>query len=792
MVYCSVFMSDAPAQRPGFFKPAFIIGVTGHIDLDPAYRDRVKTAVKRIVTWLRQPSSPRDAKRVDRVLGPGLGLVNTPVLLLSSLAPGADQWVAEAATEMDPLLKVLAPLPFFKDQYLRASTFRQNGLARDEAAGKYLAEFPDRDTFIVRLAGDADLDNDALRAKFESILGAAGHEEERHRRYTGAGAFVALFSNILIAVTDKPAGLVENELVITGAEAGARNIAVLKRRGMLPGMIPILPVPSWADSGPVIHIYAPRKSALSPGDNSATDTGALEIFYPGDWSSPEAAQKPAHGSDLRAAQELRAMALHLERLNTETIRVDPCREDRALIDMLPVFAEGGQGDQHDKPELAATGEMRANPDRIARLRRRMADYSAYYNVHLNRLKRLLFTLAFCAAFFFSLADSWEATAATSWLPEVYFMIAFGLTAAAWVVYFFFKKTAAAERCDNYRAITEGLRVQFYWMACGGGESVASNYLQHLGGELGWIRHVIGVAGLPHEQDRVWFNQLSPGDQLTLLRSIRTAWIGGQCAYFTTRVEELERRREIFTSYAHVLLWTGFVLFAFLVFYTQGAASLFLSRTISILFCCTGFAILALLFQVSRSGRSAASSKSFSGVNGEEQKQELTAQRRLHSWVDRLVSLPSMLIPDRARWSETGRLLINVLLVAAFTLILIGTIYLLEGVVPVLPSANKLGSIFKYLTLAGGVLCGAWVEVNFFAEHARHYGSMASLFQAAGQRFDDCIAWSEKTEGVSNEAARKRIIDSLRSLIIAVGREALSENADWLIMHRSRPLEPVSV
>ena len=42
-----------------------------------------------------------------------------------------------------------------------------------------------------------------------------------------------------------------------------------------------------------------------------------------------------------------------------------------------------------------------------------------------------------------------------------------------------------------------------------------------------------------------------------------------------------------------------------------------------------------------------------------------------------------------------------------------------------------GRGFKYLALAGGVLCGAWVEVNFFAEHIRRYASMASLFQAAG-------------------------------------------------------------
>jgi hypothetical protein len=36
------------------------------------------------------------------------------------------------------------------------------------------------------------------------------------------------------------------------------------------------------------------------------------------------------------------------------------------------------------------------------------------------------------------------------------------------------------------------------------------------------------------------------------------------------------------------------------------------------------------------------------------------------------------------------------------------------------------------------------------------------------------------------------VASIQSLIVAVGREALSENADWLVIRRARPLEPVSV
>jgi hypothetical protein len=100
------------------------------------------------------------------------------------------------------------------------------------------------------------------------------------------------------------------------------------------------------------------------------------------------------------------------------------------------------------------------------------------------------------------------------------------------------------------------------------------------------------------------------------------------------------------------------------------------------------------------------------------------------------SVPRMVLPDRVRSRKGGHLMLNGLLSGALALLIVGAVYLLQGLVPWLPSAYKLGSIAKYLTLAGGVLCGAWVEVNFFSEHIRHYASMTSLFEAAGVRFDE--------------------------------------------------------
>jgi hypothetical protein len=786
-------INTVPCAPRDFLKPAFIVGVTGHMDLDPAHRERVHTEIKGIFAWLRGRPGQIDQNQTDRFFGPSLDLKNTPIILLSSLAPGADQWVVEASWGMDPPVLVLAPLPFLKDQYLEASTFKRDGITKDEAASTFLARFPDEDAFVVRLVDEIDLDDDAIRAKHKTILTGSAGKAERDRRYAAAGEYVVVHSDILIALTDKPVGHAEKGMVSPGQNEGARAIAELKRRGVTPGLLPVLPPLSWADNGPVIHIYTPRKSDQLPGGiakGGLAESRSVEMLYPYDCRPPGVSENQSDNPDwLKAGHALlKVVSEHLERLNTEKIRVDPAREDGALVEMLPAPGNRSARAPRGHALPTASEDLLATLDRLARLRRRTADYSAHYNAHLTRLKRALFGLGFASALFFSLADNWDARIPALPLPPIFFVIATVSTLAAWLSYFCFKKTAAAERCDDYRAIAEGLRVQFYWTACGSGESVASNYLQRQRGELGWIRNVIRVAAFPYEPNRARFNRLSPDDQRAVLQSIRETWIGGQCSYFKKTIDDLNRRREIFSTYAHVLLWTGFFLFAFFFFFAQGAAPSFAPPLWPLLSFATGSLILAMLYRQSLSR--AQPGPKHEGSEPEKKRCQLAPL--ISSFCHELFSLPRAFLPEPLKSRKAGPLILSVLLIGAFSTIVIGTVFLLEEAVPWLPSAYKLGSIFKYLALAGGVLCGAWVEVNYFAEHIRHYASMASLFQAAGLRFDDYFNSAEQAGQGRQPELDKQLIANLQALILAVGREALSENGEWLITHRARPLEPVSV
>ena len=85
--------------------------------------------------------------------------------------------------------------------------------------------------------------------------------------------------------------------------------------------------------------------------------------------------------------------------------------------------------------------------------------------------------------------------------------------------------------------------------------------------------------------------------------------------------------------------------------------------------------------------------------------------------------------------------------------------------------------FIMVIAMGGVLaglCHEYLEKRLFEKQARSYGWMASLYQTALNRFD---LLSEKGE-----------TRQIQVLIRELGREALADNADWVIYHREREPE----
>jgi hypothetical protein len=66
--------------------------------------------------------------------------------------------------------------------------------------------------------------------------------------------------------------------------------------------------------------------------------------------------------------------------------------------------------------------------------------------------------------------------------------------------------------------------------------------------------------------------------------------------------------------------------------------------------------------------------------------------------------------------------------------------------------------------------------------------MQMLFNSSQLRLERALTRLE-TETVGSAEYRK-LLGEIQDFLYALGKEALDENAEWLILHRARPLEPV--
>lgn len=549
-----------------------VVGVTGHRDLAPDDDSETTARVRDFLCRL-QATYP-----------------HTPIVLLSSLAEGADRLVAEAALESGAELYVVLPM--------KAEVYEQ-----DFASAKSVEQFH------------------RLLARSSGALIVGAPEADRNHAYAAAGAFVVSHSEILIALWDG------NEDEMRG---GTSQIVRFALRGVPADYLSRSREALRSnETGAVYHIPVRRQSSTPKPEAQPA------------WRYPETdSNDRAALSAARAAFEENLR--NLERFNRDAVasaKGSFRARDSALL--LPPEREAS---------LAAPGAVQytrtlfAQADALA-LRCRNWTHRATIGIFGTvALATLLFAL-------YTNIMTDRATLYFAFLASV--ALAFGIDLAV-------VRKRMQDRFQDYRALAEGLRVQYYWRLAGIRESVYDHYFARQEGELDWIRNAMRAEAFRPQGAVV----AGPGDGQTraLLETVLAQWIQGEEAYF---------------------------------------------------------------------------SKAF------------RCER---------------VIATRIRWSA------NVCLVAA-------------TVVALLLAATVARNQFPYhgflvaaltLTLAGAGLMTGYAQKRAHAEHARRYRRMVALYRVASDRLAILL--------------RRGDLNAARGVLIQLGREALAENCDWLLLHRERQID----
>lgn len=787
------------------------------MDLRPEDETELRARLEVVLAFLRHPAQEPDGRptesweRFRRLLGgaasegletwPGLG--HTPILVLTSLAPGADRLLAEVALDAPSTaggnasagVKVIAALPFVAPVYRRASTFVRSDPPGDEDRSRQQgfdalrARLGPAGAFAVRLAGEVELDEQELERRQERELGTDDEARRaRHRRYRAAGEYVAAHADLLIALWDAEGDQ------DTGPEAcGTAAIVQARLHGFTNGLLPETTSFTWADAGPVLHVKVRRRQRA--GAEPVPEEGCLALLHP---PEPPVRERPEAVSPGVPALFSRALC-RLVRRPVAAGDGHPNREGNQLLSRMAANLEAFSKTPLDEakaradlgkllPGAGTAGALAGALWPWVALRRRASDAGEPRDPRHSGVLRRVFRFALAAAVLLHLFAHWHpARGHGEVLQGGLGLAALVLAAIGLWQFWWCRSNGDAEMAHDWRALSEGLRVQIAWLTAGLGRSVVTGYLQRQRSELDWIPNAIRSlrvgtlrAGTPASLD--------PATRVHRWTRVRDVWVAGQCDYFRRTAAAETAEQHFWHGLGAMLALASVGVFLYLagslasglpepwttsfILGPGGTAGVLLALlTLVVLVCrCTAErlgapkrdrtpalerAVRALVVGVSSPGECAEAA---SGTPAHRRRGMLRAFGR-HA----LAAVPvAVFAAASARWLST-----------------LGT-----G----LPGVNDLTIVAGGILLLGGGLAVAWSEKLLFSEHARQYAGMEGLFRRAEARLAELI---RAGEAAANDPVR---FDAVRAeverLLEDLGHEALDENAEWLILHRARPLEPV--
>jgi hypothetical protein len=449
-----------------------VVGVTGHRDLRPEDLPALESIVERILVEVRE-SHP-----------------HTPLLLLSPLAEGSDRLVARVALEIGVRLVVPLPLP----QHLYEEDF-----STDESR----AEFN-------RLLGAAASAFVLPLMPGNTADGIAHHGDQRNRQYAQVGALIARQSQVFLALWDGITAEGHGDKV-----GGTGDVVRFRLDGIPPSYERSSASPlSFSSSGPVHHIVTPRlghplpekaltQTLLLPTRQSAATFDELQ-----DWME-QFNEDALHFHEPMASARVSSQA--------QLLQVSEAALPEAL-NALPASAR-------------QTLEHYAVADTL----------SLHFAGNTRAASRKLFGWVFVSALFFNLFHSLphahlpehpslgERLLAIPWLLLLF--LAASIVASYWI-HRDVKEQDYQNKHQDYRALAEALRIQFFWHVAGVSEKVVDHYLRKQRGALEWIRNALRAWDaelLAHEA-----REAQRGLSADRLGYVAKNWVSEQRNYFASK------------------------------------------------------------------------------------------------------------------------------------------------------------------------------------------------------------------------------------------------------------------
>jgi hypothetical protein len=554
-----MIMQPLPDRLP------LVIGVTGHRDLREEDVARLEAEVATVIARLRHDYLEDDGE--------------TPIIILSALAEGADRLVARVALAQGA--RLIAPLPLPREEYRRDF---EPGLKPGNAA-----EF---DALLAQ----------AIAAPVipfghgNSLEAVRTNPHKRAEQYRAVGLFITRHSNALIAIWDGDEANM--------AAGGTAEVVKFTREG-----IPLAVSRSarasldGSEIGPVIHVVAPRQKEGSTAGTVTVERWGRAVIdhYRGGafkrWTDFIAGfagrlfgiDRPDGRTQLSDAQrrELEAwetfgVLIGLTRqFNREAAALASGKRGRAqMTRSLDYLFDGAD------PPAPGQAEPRQVAHTLAPRWSRLYSISdTLANDCHTQFKRdwfLLFLLTFLAFFCFA-TFAYQAI-------ELLLIAYSALYVLIFIIFLRARRGRHQERFLDYRALAEALRVAVYWRLVGIGLRPSDVKADALGDGSNVDAHTVGVLAnaypIKQPSELAWvkiclrtLELLDRAEGVADERVldpvchgiVRRCWVHGQYTFFRRRGFHHNGVAEALETWAIILLMsTAFLLAPLVVFVATGA------------------------------------------------------------------------------------------------------------------------------------------------------------------------------------------------------------------------------
>lgn len=617
-----------------------VIGVTGHRDLREEDQKPLKAHVGQVFTELRNryPS--------------------TPLVLLSGLAEGGDRLVAEVALEKG--VRLIAPLPLPKALY--EEDF-QTQASRDE-----FNQLLQRAEFCFELP--------LLKEAPEEEMRQTGLARDEH--YAQLGAFLVLHSQILIALWDG---------VYTNKVGGTSHIVEFCLKGVPNSYAPLHSPLDEPEGSMLYHIVTPRAQNPTPVGKpfalyklASASKARDDVFSEQD----ESRTKPDSKSDLPRKKQKHEKSQGTPEHKFEDVLASLNTFNADVIALGPQLV---QKQEQSKAYLRGTLDTATLPFALRQTLERYADVFAiadsmamYFRDQTRKTILFLSSVFFIAVVFYNVFTTFGGDLVTFFgetqgqLLSVLFL-AFYLILLLLAYYTWYSRANRRHfqnKYLDYRAVAEGVRVQFFWCLAGIRDSVALHYLRKQKSELDWIRNSMRVANLLCDiqglDQPIDFREAHQDERYHL---ILKNWVADQATYFTRSSARDQWKLESHERWIRRLFVTG-----------------------------TGLNVLVLLLQV----------------------------------LNLVVLYPEWI-----------------------------------SAVPIV----DLLLFFMSLALVLAALRDDFTSRMAYSEQIKQYQRMSYLFKLASHHLKVALKQAQPQEA--------------ERVILELGKEALEENGDWVLLHRTRPI-----